>query len=53
MTEAQVALNWLISKGQVIAIPKSDSVGRIEENCGASGWDLSPEQVGLLEEVGR
>jgi diketogulonate reductase-like aldo/keto reductase len=48
-TEAQVALNWCTSKGNVIAIPKSDSVDRTEENCMASGWRLSSEQLEVLE----
>lgn len=49
-TEAQVALNWCISRGNVIAIPKASSVEHVVENCGASGWRLSPEQKGLVEE---
>ena len=48
-TEAQVALNWCTSKGNVIAIPKSDSVVRTEENCMASGWRLTSEQIQVLE----
>jgi diketogulonate reductase-like aldo/keto reductase len=50
-TLAQVALNWCISHPHVIAIPKSDSVTRTEENCRASGWRLSPEQRQLLDEA--
>ena len=50
-TEAQVALNWCISKKGVVAIPKSDSAARTEENCGASGWSLSSEQAELLKEA--
>jgi diketogulonate reductase-like aldo/keto reductase len=50
-TKPQVALNWCISKPYVIAIPKSDSVKRTIENCGASGWRLSPEQIDRLNEV--
>lgn len=50
-TTAQVALNWCISKPYVIAIPKSDSVKRTVENCGASGWTLSPEQIDRLDEA--
>ena len=50
-TPAQVALNWCTSRPNVIAIPKSDSVARTEENCGASGWRLSPEQVGRLDDA--
>jgi len=48
-TSAQVALNWCISKVNVITIPKSNSVERTKENCGASGWTLSPEQIKRLE----
>ncbi len=48
-TEAQVALNWCTSRANVIAIPKSDSVDRTEENCMASGWRLTSEQVAALE----
>ena len=48
-TEAQVALNWSISRENVMAIPKSDSIERTEENCNAAGWKLSLEDVGLLE----
>ena len=40
-TQAQVALNWCISKQNVMAIPKSSSIERTEENCGASGWSLT------------
>jgi diketogulonate reductase-like aldo/keto reductase len=50
-TLAQVALNWCTSRPQVIAIPKSDSVARTEENCRASGWRLSQAQVRLLDEA--
>lgn len=50
-TTAQVALNWCISRPYVIAIPKSDSVKRTIENCGASGWRLSPEQIDRLDQA--
>ena len=33
----------------VIAIPKSNKVTRVIENCQASGWRLSPEQVQYLD----
>jgi diketogulonate reductase-like aldo/keto reductase len=46
---AQVALNWLTAHRQVITIPKSNNLGRIEENCGASGWRLSPAQMQRLD----
>jgi diketogulonate reductase-like aldo/keto reductase len=50
-TLAQVALNWCTSRPHVIAIPKSNSLARIEENCQASGWRLSQAQVQLLDEA--
>jgi diketogulonate reductase-like aldo/keto reductase len=49
-TEAQVTLNWCISRENVIAIPKASSVDHVVQNCDASGWRLSPEQNKLLEE---
>ena len=48
-TMAQVALNWCTSHPNVMVIPKSNSVDRIVENCGASGWRLSPEQTSALD----
>ena len=49
-TRAQVALNWCISRQNVIAIPKASSVDHVVQNCAASRWRLSPEQNRLLEE---
>ena len=50
-TRAQVALNWCISKEGVVVIPKSDSVERTVENCGASGWRLTADQVSMLDDA--
>jgi diketogulonate reductase-like aldo/keto reductase len=50
-TMGQVALNWCTSRENVIAIPKSNSIERTVENCGASGWRLSPEQITRLNEA--
>ena len=50
---AQVALNWCISKPNVIAIPKSDKVERVVENCQASGWSLSAKQLEALDRAFR
>jgi len=47
-TMGQVALNWCTSRSSVIAIPKSNSVERTVENCGASGWRLTEEQIARL-----
>jgi diketogulonate reductase-like aldo/keto reductase len=47
---AQVALNWCVRHEHVFAIPKGDSETHILDNCGASGWRLSPAQIQLLNE---
>ena len=48
---AQIALNWCISHPGVIAIPKSNSIERTVENCGASGWSLTTDQINELERI--
>ena len=48
-TPAQVVLNWILSKSHIVAIPKSNSLNHILENCGASGWRLSVEQLASLD----
>ena len=50
-TPAQVALNWCLSRPNVIVIPKTNNVARTAENCAASGWSLSPGQVAILDEA--
>lgn len=49
-SHAQVALNWCIAKSGVIAITKSNSAERITEDCAASGWRLSADQLRRLNE---
>jgi diketogulonate reductase-like aldo/keto reductase len=48
-TEAQVALNWCTARESVVAIPKANSVAHVEEDCEASGWRLTSEQMAALE----
>ena len=48
-TIAQVAINWCLCKDGVVAIPKGNSTAHILENCGASGWRLTAEQVQFLD----
>ena len=50
-TPAQVALNWCLSRPNVIVIPKSNGVARTVENCEASGWSLSSNQVAALDQA--
>ncbi len=47
-TPAQVAINWLISQPGVITLVKTSSLKHLEENLGAVGWDMSPEDIELL-----
>ncbi len=44
------SIDWCISKEAVIAIPKANSLEHTVENCHASGWRLSRDQIRLLEE---
>jgi diketogulonate reductase-like aldo/keto reductase len=44
----QVALNWLITKQPVIAIPKSTSPPHLNENLGAQGWKMTYEDYEAL-----
>lgn len=48
-TEAQIALNWLIAKDGVVAIPKASTVPHALEDYDAAGWRLSEGQYALLE----
>jgi len=47
-TRAQVALNWLIAKEVVVAIPKAANLEHVKENAGAVGWKLSSEDEQLI-----
>ena len=52
-TMAQVALAWCISHSNVVAIPKTDKVERVEENCEASTLTLTLAQTKALEDAFR
>ena len=47
-TRAQVALNWLIARQPVVAIPKAANLQHVRENAGAVGWNLSREDYDVL-----
>jgi diketogulonate reductase-like aldo/keto reductase len=49
MTPAQAALAWLLAHDDVIAIPKSGQVARVEENAGALAHRLTPAQRAELD----
>ena len=49
-TSAQVALAWLLAKGNdIVPIPGTKRVNRVEENSAADTIDLSPEHVATLD----
>jgi diketogulonate reductase-like aldo/keto reductase len=52
-TPAQVALNWLASKPNVIPIPRASRATHVKENLGASGWELSQDDKKRLEGIFR
>jgi aryl-alcohol dehydrogenase-like predicted oxidoreductase len=47
---SQVALNWVIAKGAV-PIPGAKNRQQAEENAGAMGWALAPDDVAALDRV--
>lgn len=49
-SEAQVALNWLIAKSNIVVIPKASSPAHAIEDCGAAGWRLSQDDCAFLED---
>ena len=50
-TKAQVALNWCLSRPNVVVIPKSDKTERVIENCDASSWSLRQQHALALDEA--
>lgn len=52
-TPAQVALNWLIAQGNVVPIPGAKNANQAQQNAGALGWQLSPQDVDRLDQASR
>lgn len=50
-TKAQIALNWLISKPNVVVIPKSTNPEHLKENLGAIGWQMDDADIELLDDM--
>jgi diketogulonate reductase-like aldo/keto reductase len=44
-TKAQIVLNWLISKKNIVTICKSTNLEHLRENIGAMGWHLSDNDM--------
>ena len=52
MTPAQLALAWLIAQGEdIIPIPESRKISRIEENLASLGMPLSSETLQALNSI--
>jgi aryl-alcohol dehydrogenase-like predicted oxidoreductase len=49
-TPAQVALNWLVSKGTV-PIPGAKNADQARHNAGGVGWSLTADQVSALDSL--
>jgi diketogulonate reductase-like aldo/keto reductase len=45
---AQIALNWLVSQKDVIAIPKATSRAHLQENFDATSWTMDVEDIERL-----
>jgi diketogulonate reductase-like aldo/keto reductase len=51
-TPAQIALNWLVNKSEVVfPIPRASRPERVLENTGAVGWDLDPDDLTRLDQL--
>ncbi|MFC4536882.1 aldo/keto reductase [Sphaerisporangium dianthi] len=52
-TPAQVVLAWLLSRGgDIVPIPGTKRVTRLEENAAADALTLTPEQIARLDALG-
>lgn len=52
-TRTQVALNWLICKEPVVAIPKAEDLNHVRENAGSVGWVLKKKDQDALDKAFR
>jgi len=50
-TSSQVALNWLISRENVKAIPGAKRPSDVTDNAGAADWRLTTNEIDLLNEA--
>jgi diketogulonate reductase-like aldo/keto reductase len=50
-TPRQVALNFLTRRESLFAIPKASNVDHVRENAGGTGWQLTIEDLQLIDNV--
>jgi diketogulonate reductase-like aldo/keto reductase len=48
-TPAQIALNWCCSKQGIVTIPKANSEQHVRENCVAGDFQLSAQELQLID----
>jgi diketogulonate reductase-like aldo/keto reductase len=48
-TPRQVALNFLTRRDSLFAIPKASNVDHVRENAGGTGWQLTTEDLQLID----
>ncbi len=48
-TPAQIAVNWVLSKPNVVALVKTSRPDHLRDDLGALGWQLQPEDVAELD----
>ena len=49
VSEAQVALRFVLRRAGVHAIPKASRLAHVEDNAAALGWALDADEIALLE----
>jgi diketogulonate reductase-like aldo/keto reductase len=47
-TRSQIAINWIISKKNVVTIPMSHNSDHLKENLGGAGWSMEPADIEKL-----
>ena len=50
-TNAQIVLNWLLQKGDLVVIPKSSSVKRLEQNFDVFDFELDSDDVNKIDQL--
>jgi diketogulonate reductase-like aldo/keto reductase len=48
-THSQLSLNWLVSRGNVVPIPKATNLKHIEENADSLNFEISAEDLELID----
>ena len=48
-TPAQVAINWVINKPNIVSLVKTSNPKHLEENLGALNWKLEANDESMLD----